>query len=197
MRSVLGAEISGSVATAGGRLLGFRADRVDLDDEGHPLLVDFKTSASALTTLKTSKSVRRDMLQAISRGRGLQAAAYALGACGDGQARGRYAYLDPDAGDEIANELKSDDPALGAEFARAVESAMAAWDSGELPPRVIDADTGKEPRLCDYCEVSDACRRGESGARQRLSAWGEAAATAHVDGKRVWRVVLDRHEDAR
>lgn len=195
MHRVLGAEIAGKVATRGGRELAFRADRVDRDDQGEPLLIDFKTGGT-ISELASPDKVRRDMLRAMSRGASLQGAAYALGASNEDKARGRYVFLDPDAAPRIPNELEGRDDAVTDEFSRVVEAALSAWESGELPPRLEDLEKGKEPRACSSCEVSDACRRGESGARMRLVEWGKAAATEHEAGHSIWRVVLDRHEDA-
>jgi hypothetical protein len=52
-----------------------------------------------------------------------------------------------------------------------VRSILSAWDTGSLFPRLEKADTNKEPRRCSFCEVRDACVRGDSGARRRLSRW--------------------------
>ena len=47
---------------------------------------------------------------------------------------------------------------------------LRAFRAGAFGPRLEDA-SGNEPRQCDWCEVSSACVRGDSGARHRLARW--------------------------
>ncbi len=65
-----------------------------------------------------------------------------------------------------------DEPLLDA--ARdAFDVLLEGWDAGVFFPRLINA-RGDEPVACGFCEVAEACLRGDSGARARLSAWLDA-----------------------
>ncbi len=117
----------------------------------------------------------------MSRGRILQAAAYALSGSqlevGIDTA-GRYLQLGVDTPDRARIvEVESGDRECLEEFERSVRVAVEAWDRGSLTPRLVDASNGREPRHCQRCEVKEACLRGDSGSRVRLESWVEAASS--------------------
>ena len=121
----------------------------------------------------------------------LQVPAYAL--AGDGS--GRYLFLHPDLDGVREIAAASNDPKMAEAFHTAVGAALDAWRQGAFPPRVVEADRNKEPTACRWCEVAQACVRGDSGARRRLREWaaGEPdAATGPVAAARtLWRLRLD------
>jgi hypothetical protein len=175
MRSVLGVEVEGAceVRDASGRLrtVRFRADRVD-DTHGALVLTDYKVGRS-ISTLKTADRRDRDLLRAVRSGERLQAMAYALAATQRGrapaQARGRYLFLTEDL--EVREfALRADDSALAEAFGHALNVGFAALDAGSFVPRLVGPD-GTEPKRCEWCEVHQACLRGDSGARHRLEDW--------------------------
>jgi hypothetical protein len=171
--AVLGVEAKGQVtiedADGAQRTLSFRADLLE-DAAGRVVFTDFKTG-TPLSNAKTDETRRKHLLAALRRGEALQAAAYPLGA-GGRAADGRYVYLRPDLEDEDrVLRLAGDDPEAPPAFRATVRSILSAWDTGSLFPRLEKADTNKEPRRCSFCEVRDACVRGDSGARRRLSRW--------------------------
>jgi len=53
-------------------------------------------------------------------------------------------------------------------FESSVATLVAAWDHGAFFPRLVNAERDKEPERCSFCSVSEACVRGDSGARGRL-----------------------------
>jgi hypothetical protein len=115
----------------------------------------------------------------VAHGRLLQSVAYALAgrSAGSAGATGEYLHLDPDAPEE-ARVFAS--PAADAEFEREFRDAIGAVldvsDGGSFFPRLLEPNSDAEPRRCQYCEVKEACLRGDSGARARLQAWTAAAA---------------------
>jgi hypothetical protein len=172
----LAVEAEGTVAAtdaAGStRLLPFRADLVE-EREGAIVLTDLKTGAP-LSRARTAATRRRHLLTALRRGEALQAAAYARAVCGrDGE--GRYLYLRPDLKDEVRDlAVDGSDREFAEGFAEAMRVVLRAWDFGSLFPRLQERDTPKEPARCSWCEVRDACIRGDSGARRRLGGWVQA-----------------------
>ena len=50
---------------------------------------------------------------------------------------------------------------------------LHAWRVGAFGPR-LEGASGSEPRQCEWCAVSAACLRGDSGARRRLMRWLES-----------------------
>ncbi len=173
---VLGLEASGSVALddAGGdpHELPFRADLVEESGAG-VRLTDFKPGRP-LSTAKTEKTRRAHLLAAIGRGEALQAGAYARAVAGRPCA-GRYVYLKPGL-EEFARELAvaGEDPALEPALAAAAAAVLGSWHRGAFFPRLEEPDRPNEPRRCGYCEVRDACARGDSGVRRRLARWAAA-----------------------
>jgi hypothetical protein len=67
--------------------------------------------------------------------------------------------------------VESDDPELADIFDEPARVALDVLDLGSFLPRLIDASTDTEPRLCKTCDVKEACLRGDSGARTRLERW--------------------------
>jgi RecB family exonuclease len=173
---VLGVEAAGKVtiedAEGAARTLSFRADLVEKTG-GRVVLTDFKTGAP-LSKAKTDVTRRKHLLAAFGRGEALQAAAYPLGA-GGRPADGRYVYLRPDLEDGTrVLQAASEDPEVPTALRSAVRAILSAWDTGSLFPRLEQADRPVEPRRCSFCEVRDACVRGDSGARRRLAKWAAA-----------------------
>ncbi|MEE9609472.1 MAG: PD-(D/E)XK nuclease family protein [Myxococcota bacterium] len=177
--SLLGAEIDGSVAVrdASGaeRTLHFRADRVDRVGGGLRL-TDYKTGKPPARQQSDERRAA-EYLRCVERGELLQAVAYALAVGSDATpGEGRYLYLNPDAPSHaLAFSVRSDDPSFRAAFASSTRAVLEAWDRGSFFPRLADP-SGEEPRRCQSCEVKDACLRGDSGARARVSAWAADAA---------------------
>ncbi|MFB3117254.1 MAG: PD-(D/E)XK nuclease family protein, partial [Myxococcota bacterium] len=181
---VLGAEVDGFVAlqdTSGEeREIRFRADRVDQMVEGLRL-IDYKTG-KASANQQGAAYRRKTLLNEVSRGTALQAAAYAM--CGsqiekDLSAGGRYLYLGVDTPEHArVAEIDSGDHEFSDAFTRAVQVVFEAWDRGSFTPRLIDSSGRKEPFRCSTCSVKEACLRGDSGSRNRLAQWVESARTA-------------------
>jgi hypothetical protein len=171
--AVLGVEAVGTMtvedAAGAARPLAFRADLVE-NLGRRVVFTDFKTGAP-LSKAKTDDTRRKHLLSAFRRGEALQAAAYPLGA-GGRPANGRYVYLRPDLEDDgRVLEVASEDPEVATAFRAAVRAILTAWDAGSLFPRLEEANRPKEPSRCSRCEVRDACVRGDSGARRRLTRW--------------------------
>ena len=201
---VLGAEVEGAVAVADGagreRRLRFLADRVDAA-AGGPRLTDYKTG-KPLSTAKRPDTRRDHHLAEVAQGKRLQAVAYALAAAAaqadrgaPAAAEGRYLFLDPSIDEPAAAAFAagSGDPAFAAAFATAVATLLDAWDAGAFFPRVVDPSGQSEPSRCAWCEVAEACVRGDSAARLRLHRWnaehaGEASSAGERAHHGVWRL---------
>ncbi len=166
------------------RTLSFRADREDRLADGASLFTDWKTGRP-LSIKKRPENRRADLIAKIASGALLQAVAYRRSA-GPG-AIGRYFYLKPEI--EFREFAVERDPEIDAAFDRAVAAGLAAHAAGSFFPRLVDPAGQKEPRRCDYCEVAEACLRGDSGARRRLFEWsarGEAEGGADRALLGVW-----------
>ncbi len=194
---LLGAEIDGAceVLDAEGRprSVRFRADRVDLD--GVTLrLTDYKTG-SPFSHVATDEAKReRDLLRAVGRGTHLQAAAYAVaaaGANGGGRGVGRYVFLSERTKGDRRFPVDSDPAETTESFRGAVGAALDVFDRGAFFPR-LSTPEGDTPDRCEWCEVAEACLRGDSGARRRLQRWAETAPkdAAGAEGAllTVWRL---------
>jgi len=175
--AVLGVEVDGACtvldAAERSRTIRFRADRVDR--EGAVLrLTDYKVGRP-ISRLKSPDKRTRDFLKAVRSGERLQAIAYALAAaelCGPAAARGRYLFLSD--GLEVREfEASADDGALAQAFREALRAVLAALDAGSFFPRLLEPD-GSGPERCTFCEVQEACLRGDSGSRLRLETWAKA-----------------------
>jgi hypothetical protein len=175
---VLGRELPGSWtfvdAEGSPREIRFTADRVDA--RGPSLwLTDYKSGAPPATA--RNPGPHADALrERIARGEMLQAAVYAAAAGERGA--GRYLYLRPDLPDAVRELVAPAQPEDRARLLAAVGTLLAAWDAGAFVPRLREPARDQEPNGCRFCEVREACLRGDSGARQRLGAWAEGAAHA-------------------
>ena len=198
---LLGAELTGTVkvADAAGRerTLSFRADRLEESDGGF-LFTDFKTG-TPYSEGKKADTRQRKFLEKVKTGAALQAVAYA-GALAGRPAGGRYLFLRPDVEDDHRSfsVTAQDVPFLNA-FASVVRTVLQTWDSGGFFPRLEKPDEPEEPSRCSYCEVRQACLRGDSGARRRLAHWAARHAREHgavspAEGAllAVWRLASKR-----
>jgi hypothetical protein len=151
------------------REIAFRADLAQEASAG-PCLIDLKTGRP-ISEAKKVDTRRRDLLRSVARGRSLQALAYACAASGEG----RYLYANPERsrGHPVCSVSHDDAELLGV-FDEAVRTLLAAWDRGSFLPRLErpEGSDGKSP--CDFCQVTEACARGDSGARRRLARWATA-----------------------
>ncbi|MGH0028145.1 MAG: PD-(D/E)XK nuclease family protein [Myxococcota bacterium] len=144
----------------------FKADRVDR--VGQDLVfVDYKTGKSDANQ-KTPARRLEAFRQAVAAGRLLQAGVYARSVPGS---RGRYLFLSDKVNDEA--RLLEADASLDPTFDATLATLLEVWDRGSFLPRLRQADRDEEPGSCRFCEVRDACLRGDSGARRRVERWGE------------------------
>jgi hypothetical protein len=178
----------------------FKADRVDKAAGGLVIWTDYKTGRP-ISTARKADVRRRHFLDRVRKGTHLQAVAYLLGS--DGESKGRYLFLRPgiDDGERELAVTTADQDFIEA-FAAASEAVLAAWEAGSFFPRLVELDGRKEPGRCGYCSVAEACLRHDSGARQRLFAWTEAALAALPPEEaallRVWRLgakPMERQEE--
>jgi len=145
-----------------------RADRVDQTEEGLAL-TDYKTG-KPISDAKTAKTRAAHFLEQVVAGKKLQAVAYA--AASPAPAAGRYLFAKPDLEAELAVvRAPSGDAPLRAAFVEAVEHAVHAWRSGELTPDLVGEEPDSEGESCKFCDVSEACWKGDAGAKRRLAAW--------------------------
>jgi hypothetical protein len=176
---VLGAELGGEVAVSDvagrTRRVGFRVDRADLID-GLLRLTDYK-SGRPVSDKKTASTRREHLLDAVKQGRALQGVAYRAGASAHAtRTQGRLLFLREDLDDDVRSfAAEAEDVDLVEAFEATARSVFAANDAGTFFPRLVLANEDKQPNACDWCEVSAACLRGESGQRARLRRWAEAA----------------------
>ena len=190
---VLGAEVRGHLdleADRPPRRLAFRVDRIDGPGES-PVYTDYKTGRRSISDSEDEEKRRQKVLAEVRSGLRLQVPAYARAGGGSG----RYLFLHPDLKGARSIAIDGSQEETLAAFERAVDVALTAWREGAFPPRVVEADRDHEPRRCKWCEVAQACVRGDSGARRRLRAWAAAAPrgapSAPVAATRaVWRLPL-------
>jgi RecB family exonuclease len=147
----------------------FKADRVDRT-VGGLLLTDYKTG-KPIASQKRAAARNEQLRRQIASGRSLQAMLYAR--AGGAGARGRYLFLTERAPEE-ARALEVVDQAPFTEpFDAALLTLLEVWDRGSFLPRLREADRDEEPSACRFCDVKEACLRGDSGARLRLESWFE------------------------
>ncbi len=195
VQAVLGAELSGqaTVQTAQGpRIVHFRADRADRLPDGRLRLLDFKTGRP-VSDKRKAEGREADLLRETLAGRRLQAALYAR-ALPEG-AVGSYLALRPDVLDEDDEARLASVPGLsieadeyGAALDAAAATAIEAWESGALSPRLVDA-SGESPAACGWCELRQACSQGDSSARRRQTIWANEAAEVDpplAQAHRLW-----------
>jgi superfamily I DNA/RNA helicase len=149
------------------RSVRFRADRVDLLEDGTLRRTDYKTG-KPISKARKEDARHKGFLERVRSGANLQGVAYHLA----GNAVGRYLYLRPDVEGRVF-EAGPEDRDLIEAFASAVRAVLAAWDAGAFFPRVVDPAGRDEPGRCKVCEVAEACVRGDSGARLRLFEWAD------------------------
>jgi hypothetical protein len=123
---------------------------------------------------KKAEVRRLKHLENVARGSNLQSVAYAIAASavsGHG-AEGRFVHLGTDLeGDARVFSSRSDDEEFTEAFGDTAARVLEAWDRGSFFPRLVEGERRTEPRLCEFCDVKDACVRGDSGARGRLVRW--------------------------
>ncbi len=169
----IGAEVEGTAVVAGAAVR-FRVDRLSRLGE-RLVLTDFKIGAPDSTLrLKTVKARVRRLLAEVRSGARLQAALYLAAAAAEGQpALARYTFLDPD----LEEPLRQHELEASAETAEALEHAatvlLTARRRGLHPPRLLEPNRNQEFSGCAWCEVAEACVRGDSGFRVRLERWHE------------------------
>lgn len=199
---VLRAEDEGALQVLDGqgrpRSVRFRADRVDLLEDGTLQRTDYKTG-KPISTAKREDVRHKNFLERVRSGANLQGVAYHL-AAGGGKTVGRYLYLRPDVEARVF-EAGPADRDLSEAFAAAVRAVLAAWDAGSFFPRIVDPAGNNEPGRCKVCEVAEACVRGDSGARLRLFEWTERMRgandlpAAEASLLEVWRLPDKNRED--
>lgn len=194
LEGVLASEITGAVAIpASGRTISFRADRLDRGPE----VTDYKTGRP-LSDAKKPETRFGHLLKKVSRGRVLQAVAYALAGSSD-TGTGRYVYLKPDIGDAPPEcrvlEATASNGDLCDAFWGAVATIEAALDEGAVFPRVREAD-GKDADHCRLCSVAEGCRRDDSVFRRNLESLLEgdepADTAALCAARRLWWLGVER-----
>ncbi len=177
---VAGAEIVGAVEMDPGFVLRFRADRVDRRAD-QLVLTDYKTGRPLSTAVQPATR-HKHMLEAIAKGRALQAAAYTAGA-GPG-AVGRYLFLKlTDDLDRDMREIRvaADDVDAMEAFHEAGGVLWAVWHNGAFFPRVEKSDEpGKPGDACSVCRVKEACLKDDSAFRIRLASWMRETADRHA-----------------
>ncbi|HEX3130310.1 MAG TPA: PD-(D/E)XK nuclease family protein [Thermoanaerobaculia bacterium] len=203
---VLRAEDEGALqvldAEGRSRSVCFRADRVDLLEDGTLRRTDYKTG-KPISDKKKEEVRRRHFLAKVRAGSHLQGVAYYI--AGDGHGKGRYLFLRPELEDDLREfSVGPADRDLIEAFAAAVRAVLAAWDAGSFFPRVVDPAVNIEPGRCKVCEVAEACIRGDSGARTRLFEWANrmrgardlpAATPAETALLEVWRLPDKNREE--
>ena len=153
--------------------IGFRADRLDQLEAGLAM-TDYKTGRSLFGEGQSAPSVKK-LRQSMLTGRALQAMAYAM-AAGEPKDRGRYLFLKPEIAESKGSdvELSAEDPEVTAAFRQTVNATLAVWQRGTFFPRLSVPTENAEPDACRYCDVAEACLRGDSGSRGRLRAWSDS-----------------------
>jgi hypothetical protein len=167
----------------------YKADRVDLGGGGLMIWTDYKTG-KPISQARTAETRRRHFLERVKSGSHLQAVAYLLGS--EGESMGRYLFLRPQLCEDAREvSVTTRDQEFTAAFAAASEAVLVAWEEGSFFPRLVKPDGREEPSRCSYCAVAEACLRGDSGARRRLSDWTAAAGGPGAEEEallRVWRL---------
>ena len=171
------------------REIHFKVDRVDRIGASLSF-TDYKTGKPAVTVKTPSKRAEK-LREAVANGSTLQAVAYALSE--DVGTKGRYLYLGPEL-DPCVRVLAADESGdLADVFQHTVSTILNAWDRGSFPPRLREVGEDEEPPACKYCDVKQACLRGDSGVRARLGNWmevpsGDAATAAERSAREIWRL---------
>ncbi len=151
--------------------IAFKADRVDRNRD-RLLFTDYKTGKGLGGGGRFRKPDRKLLVEAVQSGEWLQAAVYARAGGGPEDA-GRYVFVGP-ALDEGRNReivVRANDEEIQPLLDRALTATLSVWREGAFFPRLAHHDQNVEPPLCRFCDVAEACLRGDSGARGRLRAW--------------------------
>lgn len=170
--TTLGAEVAGMVELEddlGRRVeVRFRADRADQLSDGTMELIDYKTGKPPIDAMKAEVRTKH-LLSRIAHGGLLQGVVYAL--AGPGQGRGTYVYLRPELDERkrLIQVTTDDEPAM-ATFRQSTELLLGGMVDGVFFPR-LELPNGDENPRCEFCPVTDACNRGDSGSRRRLREW--------------------------
>jgi hypothetical protein len=146
------------------------------------VLTDYK-AGKPFALAVTAHGRRGRHLDEVTRGHHLQAAVYAAADGLDRKTEGRFLYLKPEVDDGLrAIGARGDDFDFRTALDHAVETTLGAVEVGVMFPRLVDPAGLREPRACRFCEVAEACVRGDSGARGRLVRWARAVTQACADG---------------
>ena len=195
---VLAPEITGGVSTLlSGRTIAFRADRLDCGPEA----TDYKTGRPLSEGVKPETRLGH-LLKKVSKGRVLQAMAYALAGPSD-EGVGRYVYLRPEIGDAPPECRILSAPArnegLREAFWAAVAAIEAGLEAGSAFPRVREAD-GKDADHCRYCAVAEGCRRDDSDFCKHLVELLEndqpTDETALTAARQLWWLGIEREAES-
>jgi len=189
---VIGAELEASLPVVGpggvSLELAFRADRVDMGEK-QLALVDYKTG-KPFTDAKRASTREAHLIAGIREGQRLQIAAYAGFEAKGLLSEGRLVFGRPEAEDEHARvSLQPGDAEGRAAFEDAVGTLLGALGAGALPPRLLNPALTDEAKQCAYCELAEACTRGDSGARRRFRTW--IASDGGSEAERAARAVFD------
>ena len=164
----IAAEVEGQWNTGLPRLgsLRFRADRLERR-AGRPELVDLKTGKPLHgSASQDAGRIATGLQKQMRRARLLQGALYSLAS----GSPARYDHLVVDEEPTPNNRYHVDlqDQALQAACMAALEAIDAALGDGHWLPRLVDASGTKSGPACAHCEVSLACRQGDSAAARRV-----------------------------
>ncbi len=168
----LAAEVTGEARVAG-EAIPFRVDRISRRGETL-LFTDFKIGAPGVgLDASRPETRRRHLLGGVRTGRRLQAALY-LAAAEPRPSVARYAFLRPDVDDDLRHAELSPDAETAAALAAGVTTLATARRLGLHAPRLLEPGLDREFAGCQWCAVSEACVRGDSGFRLRLERWHAA-----------------------
>ena len=174
-RALLGIEVEGRaevVLRSGPRVLGFRADRIELEN-GALLLSDYKTGSGVVSDAVTAATRAGHLAKAIAEGKWLQLPAYAHARAAR-PSIGRMLFLKPGLDDErrdVRFTIAESGSASDAAEAELWQSLFSAWELGSFLPRLLDKSLQEPYEGCSYCDVRVACLQGDSGARLRQALW--------------------------
>ncbi|MFQ5525961.1 MAG: PD-(D/E)XK nuclease family protein [Thermoanaerobaculia bacterium] len=171
--SILASELYGDIEwSEPPATIAFKADRVDRNAD-RLIFTDYKTG-KGLRAGRYRTSDRKLLLEGLRSGEWLQAAIYAL-AGGGSEDAGRYLFVGPtfEEGQNREIVLRASDEEARSLLERALRATLGAWRDGAFFPRLVQHDQNVEPPLCRFCDVAEACLRGDSGARGRLRSWTE------------------------
>jgi hypothetical protein len=148
----------------------FRADRLE-SVQGQPQLVDLKTGQPLHGASSVgAKFILNGLLKRNAKGGLMQGMLYALAT----QQPARYDHLDEDDGCTPRTQYLVDphnNPGMEREFRGVLQVLAASIQQGQWFPRLVDAKGERNGPACAHCEVSLACRQGDTAASRRLRTW--------------------------